>query len=299
MDKKKTITVFTPTYNRAYCLHQLYDSLVRQTSNDFLWLIIDDGSIDNTKELVGSWINESHIEIRYVYKENGGMHTGHNLAYNIIDTELNVCIDSDDFMPDNAIELILNKWKSVENRQDYAGIIGLDAFKDGSIVGTKIPKGLTNGNLNDLYKKHGVKGDKKVVLRTDIVKKYPIYPEYPNEKLVPLGVLYTMIGVDYPSLYVNDVYCIVEYQLDGSTNTIFKQYKQSSRGFAYARKTDIRFSNSITDTLRGYIHLVSSSIFAKDFSLALKDVNPVISVIVSPFGFLLNLYIRYKIKKNG
>ena len=150
MDKKKTITVFTPTYNRAYCLHQLYESLVRQTSNDFLWLIIDDGSIDKTRELVTSWINENQIEIRYAYKENGGMHTGHNLAYQLIDTELNVCIDSDDYMPDNAIELILNKWKSVGNRQDYAGIIGLDAFKDGSIVGTKIPERLTSGTLNNL-----------------------------------------------------------------------------------------------------------------------------------------------------
>ena len=97
-----TLTVFTPTYNRAYILQRCYESLVRQTSKDFIWLIIDDGSTDNTKSLVDQWIKEKNeFEIKYVYKENGGMHTGHNKAYELIDTELKVCIDSDDFMPDN------------------------------------------------------------------------------------------------------------------------------------------------------------------------------------------------------
>ena len=103
----KTLTVFTPTYNRAYLLPKLYRSLCDQTNKDFIWLIIDDGSIDNTEEIISQWIFEDKIDIKYHYKDNGGMHTGHNLAYKVIETELNVCIDSDDFMPDNAVELIL------------------------------------------------------------------------------------------------------------------------------------------------------------------------------------------------
>ena len=103
------LTVFTPTYNRAYTLHKCYESLRRQTNKGFVWLIIDDGSTDNTKELVDSWLkNDNGFEIRYAYKENGGMHTGHNKAYELIDTELNVCIDSDDYMPDDAVEGILS-----------------------------------------------------------------------------------------------------------------------------------------------------------------------------------------------
>lgn len=122
LKNKPTITVFTPAYNRAYTLHLCYESLKRQTSKDFKWLIIDDGSTDNTKHLVDSWINENNgFEIKYIYKENGGMHTAHNKAYENIDTELNVCIDSDDYMTDDAIEKIVKFWE--KNGEDkYAGI---------------------------------------------------------------------------------------------------------------------------------------------------------------------------------
>ena len=89
----KRITVFTPTFNRAYCLAQCYDSLLRQTNKDFTWLIIDDGSSDNTKELVKTWINKGQFDIQYHYQDNQGMHGAHNAAYRLIKTELNVCID--------------------------------------------------------------------------------------------------------------------------------------------------------------------------------------------------------------
>lgn len=95
----KKITVFTPTYNRAYTLSKCYKSLKQQTCKDFVWLIIDDGSTDNTQELVEEWITENEIEIQYHYQKNQGMHGAHNTAYELIETELNVCIDSDDYMP--------------------------------------------------------------------------------------------------------------------------------------------------------------------------------------------------------
>jgi glycosyltransferase involved in cell wall biosynthesis len=290
------ITVFTPTYNREHLLPILYNSLCRQTNNDFVWLIIDDGSQDNTGELVKKWQEDGLIAIQYCYKENGGMHTGHNRAYELINTELNVCIDSDDFMPDNAVELILKKWKGLVYKDQFAGIIGLDALVDQTIVGSKIPENLYKGSLNDLYNKYGVFGDKKVILRTEIVKKYSAYPEYKNEKLVPLGTLYTMIGADYPFLYSNEVYCIVDYQPDGSSHTIFRQYKQSPRGFAYARKIHIKYADSLLNKLKGYTHLVSSSLFANDISLAFKGVNPFYTLLTFPSGVLLNLFIRMKIK---
>ncbi|QQD15382.1 glycosyltransferase family 2 protein [Sphingobacterium sp. UDSM-2020] len=294
---KKILTVFTPTYNRESLLPNLYKSLCSQTNHDFLWLIIDDGSQDRTGELVKKWQADGLITIQYHYKENGGMHTGHNSAYELIQTELNVCIDSDDYMPDNAVELILEKWACVVYKDKYAGIIGLDAFTDNSIVGSKIPENLSDGSLSDLYKKYGVTGDKKVILRTDVVKKYPAYPEYKNEKLVPLGTLYTLIGADYSFLYSNDIYCIVDYQPDGSSHTIFRQYKQSPKGFAYARKIHIKYADNLLTKLKGYVNLVSSALFAKDISLAFKGVNPILTILMFPFGTLLYLYIRFKIKK--
>lgn len=99
------LTVFTPTYNRAHTLPRTYQSLCRQECKDFVWLVVDDGSTDGTADLVRSWQQEANgLEIRYIYKENGGMHTAHNAAYEVIDTELNVCIDSDDCLADGAVK---------------------------------------------------------------------------------------------------------------------------------------------------------------------------------------------------
>lgn len=294
---KKTLTVFTPTYNRAHLLPRLYESLCRQTCGDFLWLVIDDGSSDHTRELVGYWINENKIEIRYHHKKNGGMHTGHNAAYRLIDTELNVCIDSDDYMPDDGVEKILNKWKNIADKDEIAGIIGLDADADGNVIGSRIPESLVKGSLTDLYLKYGVKGDKKIILKSSLVSRYPPYPEYAGEKLVPLGVLYRMMGKDFAFVYTNDIYCIVEYQQEGSSSTILRQYQQSPLGFAYARKVYIRDSEDTRELLKNYIHLVSSAIFAGKPSVAFSGVNPWLSVLMLPFGLLLNLYIRIKTRK--
>ena len=134
-NKKPLITLFTPAYNRAYTLHLCYESLLRQTSKNFKWLIIDDGSTDNTRELVNRWIKKDNgFQIVYIYKENGGMHTAHNTAYENIDTELNVCIDSDDYMTDDAIEKIVDKWNTYKNEK-YAGIVALDIYNNGEIIG--------------------------------------------------------------------------------------------------------------------------------------------------------------------
>ena len=121
----KTLTVFTPAYNRAHTIGRTYESLCRQTCQDFEWLVVDDGSKDNTRELMEGWIQENKISIRYIYQENQGMHGAHNTAYENINTELNTCIDSDDFMPDDAVEKIVTFWKE-HGSDKYAGLIGLD-----------------------------------------------------------------------------------------------------------------------------------------------------------------------------
>ena len=292
----KKLTVFTPTFNRRDLLPRLYESLCSQTAKDFLWLVIDDGSSDHTDHLVHQWIEEAKIEIEYHYKPNGGMHTGHNAAYQLIETELNICIDSDDYMPADGVEKILKTWSDITDKTKYAGIIGLDADKNGNIIGSKIPSYVTSGNLKDLYRKHNVTGDKKVILRTDIVKKYPPYPEFEHEKLVPLGILYLLIGQDYDLFYSNDVFCIVEYQPDGSSNSILKQYRQSPKGFAYARITQKKYSKSLTEDLKNSTHLISSALFVKDFSILFTGPKVYQNLLMMPFGLLLHIYILFKIK---
>lgn len=292
----KLITIFTPTYNRAYCLHQLYESLVSQTNKDFLWLVIDDGSSDDTYDLVQSWIAQNKIEIQYIKQENQGMHGGHNTAYKNIETELNTCIDSDDYMPHDAIEKIIKTWVGRDKAIDACGIIGLDAYKDGKIVGTAIPDGINYSGLPDLYFKHKVNGDKKVVLRTDVVKKYPEYPLFKGEKFVPLGVLYSMISDDYKFICSNEVFCIVEYLPDGSSRNIYHQYKRNPMGFRYSRIIEMKYSHSPLYTFTRAMHFISSSIFARK-NFFEGNPKPIITFFAIPLGLLLHAYILFKIKK--
>lgn len=288
----KSLTVFTPAYNRAHLLPRLYESLCRQTSDDFEWLLIDDGSSDNTKELVVQWIRENRIVIRYIYQQNQGMHGAHNTAYSNINTELNTCIDSDDYMTDNAVELILKKWNSIE-QQKYAGIIGLDALESGQIIGTEFQIAYTT--LEDFYLRGG-KGDKKLVYRTDIIKRYPEYPVFEGEKYVGLGTKYLFIDKDYQLATLNAVLVIVEYQDNGSSNTMFAQYLKYPKGFIYNRITTMQYSKSIKRKFIEAIHYVSSCIILKKRNFLNDSPEKLLTLLAIPFGMLLYLLIQYKVR---
>jgi glycosyltransferase involved in cell wall biosynthesis len=293
----KKLTVFTPAFNRAYCLDQLYKSLLRQTNQDFIWLVVDDGSTDNTKELIEKWQKEKKIDIQYIYQENQGMHGAHNTAYDNITTELNVCIDSDDFMTDNAVELILDKWSTIKDKTKIAGIIGLDVDKKGNTLGTKIPDDVEYSTLYDIYNVHKVKGDKKLVLRTEVVKKYPRYPLFKNEKFVPLNTLYLMIDQDYKLACLNETLCVVEYLPDGSSLNIFKQYRRHPKGFRYARKIELAYERKLYIQVKKVLHYISSTLFIKDFRFFKDNPKKILTFSLIPVGIIFHLYILAKTKK--
>ena len=230
------LTVFTPAYNRAGTIKRTYQSLLNQDNKDFIWLVIDDGSVDNTGELVKGWMKEDNgFEIQYIYKHNGGMHTAHNTAYENIHTELNVCIDSDDALAPGAVSSIYHKWQEVKDK-GYAGLIGLDAnMNTGEVIGTGFPEGMKETTLTGFYAAGG-KGDKKLVYRTDVINKYPAYPVFEGEKYVALAYKYRLIDQDYKLAVLNKVLCNVEYQPDGSSATMYQQYVKNPKGFAFWRK---------------------------------------------------------------
>ena len=287
-----TLTVFTPTYNRAYILQRCYESLVRQTSKDFIWLIIDDGSTDNTKSLVDQWIKEKNeFEIKYVYKENGGMHTGHNKAYELIDTELNVCIDSDDFMPDNSVELIVDFWSKYGSNR-YSGIVSLDNDDKGNIIGTKLPN-KKSIKLCDFYDMGG-KGDKNLIYRTDIMKKYPPYPEFQGEKFVPLDYKYLLADQEYDLLILNEPTCTVEYMEDGSSRNMFRQYYKNPRGFSFMRKVHMIYDKKFINKFKNCIHYVSGSLIIKNRKFLVESPKKFMTLLAYPFGCILYLIILRK-----
>ena len=290
------LTVFTPAYNRAHTLPRTYESLCRQDCKDFVWLVVDDGSSDNTAALVRSWQEqENGFEIRYLYQENGGMHTAHNAAYEVIDTELNVCIDSDDCLADGAVKKILNKWCSVKDL-GYAGIIGLDADLDGKLIGKGFPDGLAETTLTGYYAAGG-SGDKKLVYRTDVIKQYPPYPVFEGEKYVALAYKYRLIDQDYKLAVLDEVLCNVEYQPDGSSGTMWKQYLRNPKGFAFWRKVCMQYPESKKRLLVDCIHYCSSSQIAHNRNYIQESPRKLLTVLCTPVGWAFTAYIRRKAKE--
>ena len=291
------LTVFTPAYNRAHTLPRTYESLKRQSCKEFIWLVVDDGSSDGTGELVRQWQQEKNgFEIRYVYQKNGGMHTAHNTAYERIDTELNVCIDSDDCLAEGAVEAILQKWESVRG-QGYAGIIGLDAdMNTGNIIGTGFPKGMTETTLGGYYASGGT-GDKKLVYRTDVINSVPPYPVFPGERYVGLACKYTLIDQKYRLAVLDRVLCEVEYQADGSSAQMWRQYLNNPKGFAFFRKVAMTYPISRKRLVMDCIHYCSSSLMAGNRHFIQQSPRKGLTILCTPFGWLFAKYVRYRAGK--
>lgn len=291
----KTLTVFTPTYNRAHTLVRTYESLCRQTSKDFEWLIIDDGSTDDTEEHVFSWIAENTIKIRYVKKPNGGLYTGYNTAYTLIATELCVCIDSDDYMPDNAVELIVNHWKCYGSDR-YAGITGLDFTLDGKPIGGYFPNNLTECHLIDFLLKKIHSGDTKQVMRTALMKRFIPMTGFKGEK--NFNPIYLLLQADdeFPSLILNENLCFVEYQEGDSMSAgIFKQYINSPHSFAKMRRLEMKLKrNNWLNLIRVAVHYNSSTILGKENDWLNSSPRKILTILTRPLGWLLSVYIRNK-----
>lgn len=287
-----TLTIFTPTYNRATTLHLCYESLCRQTCKDFTWLVIDDGSTDNTRELVEPWQKEGKIPIRYFYQENQGMHGAHNAAYRLIKTELNTCIDSDDYMPDDAVDKIVSFWKQ-HGSKEVAGIIALNTYFDGKLIGTKFPNGMSRTTVGGFYN-HGGRGDKKLIYRTEVINSYPEYPLFKGEKYVSLGYKYELIDQDYELLTMNEPVCCVNYQPDGSTMNMYRQYIRNPQGFAFIRKQSMVLAPTARRRFIEAVHYVSSCIMLRNRRFLQESPRPWLVLSAIPFGILWYAYISYK-----
>lgn len=295
--KKPILTVFTPAYNRAHTLPRTYASLQRQDCKDFIWLIVDDGSSDNTAALVKEWQKiDNGFEIRYVYKENGGMHTAHNIAYENIDTELNICIDSDDMLAAGAVEKILMHWDAVKDK-GYCGIIGLDAnMETGGVIGKAFPRKMTETTLRGYYATGGT-GDKKLVYRTDLITSVPPYPVFPGEKYVGLAYKYYELDRNYKLSVLNEVLCNVEYQENGSSNNMFRQYINNPMGFAFWRKYLMQNPTSTKRLIIDCIHYCSSCQISRNRNYIKESPKKLLTILCTPAGWVLTAHIKRGIRK--
>ena len=210
------ITVFTPTYNRGYLLDKLYESLLKQTNTDFEWLIIDDGSNDNTSNIINKFIDDDKIRIRYFYQENGGKHRAINKGLDIAEGELFFIVDSDDTLIPTAIELVLEKYKSVENCPEFAGISFNRGYSEKKIVGKTFSlefKDCTNLERG----RNNILGDKSEIYRTEILRNIK-FPEIEGENFMSEIVLWNEVARQgYKLRWYNEIIYICNYLEDGLT----------------------------------------------------------------------------------
>ena len=214
------ITIFTPTYNRGYIIEKLYLSLCNQTSNEFEWLVVDDGSTDNTKDLIEQFIADNKINVRYIYKENGGKHTAINLGVKNARGELFFIVDSDDYLIPSAISLVINYYNNIINNEHCAGIGFMRCNNKMEIIGNKFPFDTFEGSAHQLNELYNVNGDMAEVYKTDILRMFP-FPNN-NEKFCPEALIWHRIADKYNMLWVNRAIYCCEYIPDGLTAKIVK-----------------------------------------------------------------------------
>jgi len=217
----KMITVFTPTFNRAYILPILYESLLKQSCKDFEWLVIDDGSTDGTEKLFNDWIKESQIAIRFYRVSNGGKHRAINKGVKLAKGNLFFIVDSDDKLCPDALKFICDKYEFIKYDPRFCGLAGSRGTPQGHRIGGYFPSSPIDANALNFRLKHKIKGDMAEVFCTEILKKYP-FPEFKDENFCPEALIWNRIALKYQMRWFSDIIYITEYLPDGLTAKIIK-----------------------------------------------------------------------------
>lgn len=229
------ITVFTPTYNRAYIIHQLYESLKRQTFTDFEWLIVDDGSTDGTEEVIKKWQGEENpFPIRYYKKENGGKCRAINYGVDLAEGQLFFNVDSDDYLTDDALEKIIQWEKELPKDGKFCGVVGNLGTSPTETPNTPWPGPYRDASLLERYEgycDHPIDGERAWVFYTEIQKKYK-YPEFEGENFITESVTWNRMAHDgYLMRFYNDIIWVFEYKEDGLTKAGNSVFLNNPRGY--------------------------------------------------------------------
>lgn len=221
------ITVFTPTYNRAKLLPRLFQSLIRQKNNSFEWLVVDDGSTDETESVMMQIMDGKHgFPIRYVKTSNGGKHRAVNRGVKEAKGELFFIADSDDQLTDDALNVVVDTYEKVRGNPIIGGVCGLDCQDDGTIIGSGLPQSFLDCTSVDIRYKYYVKGDLKEVFLTRVLREFPM-PEIEGEFFSPEALTWYRIAKKYQLRFINHPIYIVEYQPDGLSSRILRLRMQS------------------------------------------------------------------------
>lgn len=298
-------TIFTPTYNRAHTLDRVYNSLMAQTYKDFEWLIVDDGSTDNTKELINKFKEKSWFPIHYHYQKNRGKHTAINVGVQKAQGQLFLILDSDDACVSEALERFNCQWEAIpENeRASFSAITALCKNQNGEVISDKFPHDILDSNSLELFYVYKVKGEKWGFHRTDVMKEFP-FPE-PTEHLsfVPESLVWMKIARKYKTRFINEVLRI--YYIENNEISLCRTSPKKNAYQGLLMHQDALNNNidyffySPKEFIRSLVHFVRFSLhlkigFVKSFHSLNNRKAKLLFLIFSPLGILV--YLKDKLK---
>ncbi|MCD8011874.1 MAG: glycosyltransferase family 2 protein [Lachnospiraceae bacterium] len=295
------ISVFTATYNRGHLLQNLYNSLLKQTYENFEWVVVDDGSEDDTESKVAEFIQDNKIQIKYVKKPNGGKHSAWNLGVKSACGELMFGCDSDDTLKPNALELTWNYWSTVRGDKTYAGVIGLRGGVNDEVLHGKRnstpPKQIkwleeqeyVDATIFEYRYKMKINGDRAEAIRRDVWQKFP-FPVYEGENFMSESVLFDRLGkAGYKFRYFNTIIMTTNYLSDGLASNMIKNQRKSALSTAYTINlhvscTELPLSERMRSACNYYRYGACKKTLRKLF---LESNNKFFAVIAIPIGVLL------------
>ena len=289
----KLLTIFTPTFNRKVTLKRVYDSLIKQTNNNFEWLIIDDGSTDETEKIVKKWKNENLISLKYIKQLNKGKAKSINKSLAYTKTPLWVCLDSDDYFTENAVEIILSKYNLIKGNNDICGMIALRSNENREPMnGVQIPKDLKITTQSNLRYNLKIAPEYAQIYKTSVIKDY-LYPEIPGENYFPLSYMADKLDQKYKLLVIQEAIMIIEYQEDGITKNNTKHVVNNPIGQTIFRHQQIRMSVNFLMKLKAAVIYNSSSILSRK-RLQFQNFNDKLIVFITyPLG-IFDYLVRFK-----
>lgn len=294
MTENCLITIFTPTYNRASLLPRLYESLVRQTNKNFVWLIVDDGSTDNTSDLVNSWSNEGKIDIRYVFQENAGKMKAHNRGVRECQTELFMCLDSDDYLSDDCIEKIYLHWRDYKDNPKVSGMV---AYR--KMIG-RVPSFFPEVEFSTLHGLHKTYvGETALSFRTGVLRQFP-FPEIDGEKFIGEGIVYNRLDMEYIMAVIPEYWMVCEYQEGGYTNNDIRLLIRNPRGWALNAKQKYEiFGHGVKNKIRWMSTYICASLFA-GYSIGYiigQSPDRMLCIVCLPIGWMQKINNQIKVRK--
>lgn len=290
------VTIFTPTYNRKEKLERLYINLTKQTCCEFEWLIVDDGSTDETEKFVHQLTGtQDKFSIRYIKKRNGGKYTAYNVGVKEALGDLFVCVDSDDFLEEKAIEKIL-EFKAKINDTGINGIIALKKDSKGRLLSDELPQNVEKCRIIDLEQKYSCRGEFTFVFKTEIVKKY-LFPEINGENFMGESVIYDQIDQQGQMYLTNHVFTVCEYCEDGYTQNFMKVVLNNPTGYQIYYKQRIDLAINVKERVGYIIRYHAFKRMTNNHKYVYKGQRKILVASLSPAGYLAyRLYMRKKRK---